>query len=235
MTKKMFLAATAVLSLWDLLYIAVLSDSLITEYFLDRFFYWGYPQWGFLYSSPSFFLWVNVIYLLLLVIGMGSVYLLRCHPVRAFVPAALIALLSLANLYQPYYNRNSQFKFYGDDSRIPEGKWLLHIGEMQRYADQNLMMKLKGWWGRGDWPGGFAFWGGYRVWMQPEIGTDDKGRRGFVLHGGTQEGTPWGINLGAEMQDFAMKVQDVSGSMELTVDYKEAENRGVSAPADESD
>lgn len=219
MARKICLMATVLLSLWNLFYLAVLIDSLITEYFFDRFFYWGYPQWGVLYSSPSFFLWFNLVYLLFLAAGMACVYLLRRNPFRAVVPAVLIALLSVINLYAPYYNWNSQFKAYEHNSRIPEGNWLLNMAGMQRYADQNVMMKIKGWWGRGDWPGGYAFWGDYRIWMQPDAGTDDNGRRGFVLHGGTKEASPWGINLGDEMLDFAMKARNVSVPFELNVNY----------------
>lgn len=220
MAKKIFLCTTAVLGLWNLLYIAVLSDSLITEYFLDRFFYWGYPQWGILYSSPRFFLWFNLIYLLFLAAGMVCVYFLRRNPVRSFIVAAFVTVLSLANLYVPYYNWNSQFKAYEDGARIPEGNWFLMTGSMQRYADQNMMMKLKGWWGRGDWPGGYAFWGDYRIWMQPDADTNDQGRRGFVLHGGTRQGSPWGINIGEEMLDFAMKTRGINAPLELNMRYR---------------
>lgn len=225
MTKKAFWVATVVLSLWNLLYIVVLSDSLITEYFLDRFFYWGYPQWGVLYSSPRLFLWFNLLYLLFLLAGMATVCLLRRRPARAFAAAAFIAVLALSNLYAPYCNWNRQFKLYTDDegrdiSRIPEGKWLMDLREMQHYDDQSVMMKLKGWWGRGDWPGGYAFWGGSRVWMQPDTDTDDQGRRGFVLHGGTRKGSPWGINLGSEMADFVASVHGFSVPLELNVNYK---------------
>lgn len=225
MTKKAFGAATIVLSLWNLLYIVVLSDSLITEYFLDRFFYWGYPQWGVLYSSPRLFLWFNLLYLLFLLAGTAAVFLLRRRPARSFAAAAFIAVLALSNLYVPYCNWNRQFKLYADEegrdnSRIPEGIWLLDLQGMQHYDDQGVMMKLKGLWGRGDWPGGYAFWGGSRVWMRPDAGTDDQGRRGFVLHGGTRNGSPWGINLGSEMADFAASVRGVAVPLELTVDYK---------------
>lgn len=234
MTKKLFWVATAVLCLWDLLYIAVLSDSLITEYFLDRFFYWGYPQWGVLYSSPRLFLWFNLLYLLFLFSGLAAVFLLRRKPAQAVVPAAVIAVLSLANLYVPYYNWNRQFDIYADEkgqdnSRIPEGMWVLFPKEMQNYNDQSVMMKLKGLWGRGDWPGGYAFWGEHRVWMYPDAGGDDNGRRGFVLHGGTREGTPWGINIGSEITDFAAAVKGVPAPLELNVNYKDKAASGFSA------
>ena len=90
---------------------------------------------------------------------------------------------------------------------------------LQSYADQGLMNKVKGWWGRGDWPGGKNIWGNYRIWLVPKAGTDIKNRRGLVIHGGNYHSSPWGIDMGPEIDDFARRLQASDAPLELNIGY----------------
>lgn len=225
MTKKLPDQLFAVCCIWNVFYILVLLESLISEYFMDRFFYWGYPQWGRLYSSPSFFLWFNLFYILLL--SGAMFYVLHCRKSdfkRAAVVAICVAVVSIANMHVSEYNRYHQFKIFEaergeDSSRIPAGIWMVGPKTLQSYADQGLMNKVKGWWGRGDWPGGKNIWGNYRIWLVPKAGTDIKNRRGLVIHGGNYHSSPWGIDMGPEIDDFARRLQASDAPLELNIDY----------------
>ena len=222
--KKFSVFAMLALGLWDLFYIFVLCNSVVTEYFMDQFIYWGYPQWGSLYETPKAFLTFNVIYLLILLAIMFLAFLWRANTNKALVPLVLVAVLSVINMYAPNYNRSHQFKIYTaedgtDMSRIPAGKWLVSNQMMESYAEQPFMMKAKGWFGRGEWPGNSAMWGEYRIWLVPGPNTSNEGRRGLVLHGGTKEGSPWGVNMGKDITDFAGKLKDIPTPLELNVEY----------------
>ena len=224
MIKKALLTATFLLSLWNIFYIGILIDSLTEEYFFDKFFHWGYPQSGKLYSSPRFFVMVNGLYIIPLIFAQTAVYFLRRNPVKAVIVASFISVLSFLNLYVPEYTRQSYFttaqRLYGD-SRIPEGIWLMYPYNLERFEDQSFLSKIKGWWGRGDWPGGYALWGDYRIWITPAPETDDYGRRGLVIHGGTKDGTPWGINIGDETIDVAINLRQSREPLEIEVNYSE--------------
>lgn len=217
-------ALIAALIAWDIFYIAVLIDSFVEEYILGRFFYWGYPQWGALYSSSKVFLWFNLVYIFLLSASLVVAFMLRRTVIKSFVLVAIVACMSFANMYVSSYNWNQQFKMFqnergGEDSRVPEGVWIVDLANLQRFEDQTTLSKVKGWWGRGHWPGGYAIWGDYRVWLVPTEDIDVKGRRGLVLHGGTKTGSPWGINLGASIMDLAFKMREVQKPFELNVAY----------------
>ncbi len=223
--KKNILAGLVIcLAIWDLFYIFVIANSFVTESLMDKFFYWGYPQWGRLYSTPEFFMWFNIVYLLVLAVVMYMAWRWRGEQKKVLLPLLLVAFLSFANMYAPNYTRNQEFAKYltadgVDNSRIPAGKWLVSNQMMESYDDQSLMMKIKGWFGRGEWPGNYAMWGNYRIWLVPEQDTSMEGRRGFVLHGGTKEGTPWGVNMGKDVADFANRLKDIPAPLELNVAY----------------
>ena len=224
MNKKILLGAVAALVVWDLFYIFVLANSFVVESLNDTFIYWGYPQWGSLYASPTFFMWFNVVYLLLLLAAMLLSWMWRADAKKALLPLVLVALFSLLNMYVPNYTRSHEFSKYltsdgVDNSRIPAGKWLVSNQMMESYAEQSLMTKLKGWFGRGEWPGNSAMWGEYRIWLVPGPNTSMEGRRGFVLHGGKKQGSPWGVNMGKDINDFADKLKGISNPLELNVEY----------------
>lgn len=224
MSKKMCLTAAVAFGIWNIFYIFVLCNSVVVEYFENKFFYWGFPQWGFLYSSPKFFLCFNLIYIAFLVLLTIAAYYLRKAPLKSLLAVSVITLLSVLNLFFSDYVWQKQFSLFKteqgkDMSRIPEGVWVVSKERLQSYNDQNLMMKIKGWWGRGDWPGGQRIWGEYRVWLVPDYNTESKGRRGMVLHGGNKVGSPWGINVGEGISRLADFLLENSKPMELTVDY----------------
>ena len=112
MAKKIFLGMALALSLWNIIYIALLADSFIQEYCLDKFFYWGYPQWGWLYSSPKVFLWFNIIYISVLTFAVVYTYICRHKVVRSFLVAFIVAIISLLNMYVPEYNWNKQYDIF---------------------------------------------------------------------------------------------------------------------------
>ena len=225
MNKKLSYRLLALCCIWNTFYILVLLESLISEYFMDKFYYWGYPQWGRLYSSPRFFLWFNIFYILLLSGAMIFSWIHRHSDFRrAFLIAIAVAVISIANMHVSEYNRNHQFKVMkaeqGEDgSRIPAGTWIVGSKTLQSYADQGLMNKIKGWWGRGDWPGGLDIWGQYRVWLLPHTSTDTQNRRGLVIHGGNKQKSPWGINMGDEIIGFAERLKSSDAPLELEINY----------------
>ena len=222
MGKKIAAAFVILLSLWNIFYVAILADSLVEEYFMDKFFYWGYPQWGILYSSPQVFLWFNVAYLSFAVICIIMTFgMLKNHTKTAIIPALLITVLSLVNAAVPDYTREQEFIRLdiaeNEDNSLPDGQWLIRQSEIQKFADQSTLMKLKGIWGRGEWPGGHAFWGDYRMWLLASNSTDTHGRRGFVVHGGTKKGSPWGVNMGKGLNNFAKDAIKYGAPLEMTV------------------
>lgn len=222
-----------------LFYLALTADSFYREYVLDRFVYWGYPQWGWLYADAGTYLRFNIVYILFLVLCMvGGVWLWRAKRLKTAVVLLLLPpVTAAAFVYLPTYTWNRQFDIFNrdnvsgeDKSRIPAGKWWISKDQMQRYKDISGWEKAKGWFGRGEWPGGYTTWGEYRVWLLPDLLTDTKGRRGMVIHGGTRQGSPWGINLADNIVDLAIELRRSRGPLELNVRYdKTAEEKETDA------
>ena len=226
MAKKIFFIMILALSLWNITYIALLTDSFIQEYCLDKFFYWGYPQWGWLYSSPKVFLWFNIIYISVLIFAVVYTYICRYKVVRSFLVAFIVAIISLLNMYVPEYNWNKQYDIFQAEkgnagSRVPAGTWLAGVETMQAFDEQSVWMKMKGLFGRGNWPGGYYLWGDYRIWLVAGDKTDDLGRRGMVIHGGIKNSSPWGIDMGNAIVDFAAQLREAKVPLELNLSYSE--------------
>ena len=217
--------------LLDVIYFFLIFDSFYKEYVADNFVYWGYPQWGWLYANQNTYLTFNVIYLISLFLCMAGATLLwfRKYVKSAFF-LSFIPLLSAAVFsYMPTYNRNQLFETYGvsengDESRIPEGKWWVSAEQMQKYYDSSAWERMKGYFGRGEWPGGYTMWGDYRVWLLPDLATDTKGRRGLVIHGGTLNSSPWGIDLGNNVIDFVIYLRSVKKAVPLSIGYGKNNN-----------
>ena len=51
--------------------------------------------------------------------------------------------------------------------------------------------------------------------------TDDLGRRGLVIHGGIKNSSPWGIDMGNAIVDFAIKLREADAPLELNLSYDE--------------
>ncbi len=152
--------------LFDLIYLAMTADSFYQEYVLDKFVYWGYPQWGWMYADPKVYLWFNVFYLLFLVVlPVAAVWLWRRRFRKTSLILSVLPLLSAAVFaYMPNYNWNRQFEIFEaertiENSRIPAGRWWASAEQMQRYDDNSAWEKFKGYFGRGEWPGGYPIWG----------------------------------------------------------------------------
>ena len=104
-------------------------------------------------------------------------------------------------------------------SRIPEGKWWVSAEQMQKYYDASFWERAKGFFGRGEWPGGYPLWGDYRVWLLPDLATDTMGRRGMVIHGGVKKSSPWGIDMGDNILDFAIQLRSAKTALPMNINY----------------
>jgi len=211
----------AVLWLWAaviFVYIALVTSSFVDEYVLSNFFYWGYPQWGWIYSTPKIYLMFNIPYILglvlLLVLGLRA--LLRAKYIGALICLGIPMIAIAIAVYTPTYNWNREFKSFS--SSIPAGKWWISPQLVEKYDDQTSWEKLKGYVSRGRWPGGYAFWGPYRIWLRPDFLTFVQGRRGMVIHGGTRRASPWGIDMGNDIVDFATMLRESQKPLELNVE-----------------
>ena len=226
MKKTAWYCGALVLAVMNAVYLALTADSFYLEYVKDEFVYWGYPQWGWMYSDPKIYLWFNVLYLaFLLLLFAAGLFLIGKKRLKTGTALLLLPLLTAAAfLYMPTYNWNRQFAVFNaertnENSRIPEGKWWVSLDQMQRYYDASLWERLKGRFGRGEWPGGYAVWGDYRIWLLPDFSTDTLGRRGMVFHGGTKNSSPWGIDMGDDIIDFAIQLRQNKGPMDIEVRY----------------
>lgn len=231
MKNKISLFLFLLLLIADILYFVLISDSFYQEYIADTFVYWGYPQWGWLYSDQNTYLIFNLSYLFILLLCiLGCIWFYRKKSVKFAWILVLLPIISAAvSWYMPFYNWNKQFEIYmsekgNDKSRIPAGKWWASAEQMQKYYDASAWERLKGCFGRGEWPGGYALWGDYRMWLLPDLATDTKGRRGMVIHGGTQKASPWGIDMGDNVIDFAIRLRQAKKAIPMNVNYSEAQN-----------
>ena len=112
------------------------------------------------------YLWFNVFYLLFLVVlPVAAVWLWRRRFRKTSLILSVLPLLSAAVFaYMPNYNWNRQFEIFEaertiENSRIPAGRWWASAEQMQRYDDNSAWEKFKGYFGRGEWPGGYPIWG----------------------------------------------------------------------------
>lgn len=209
-----------------LVYFMLVGESFIQEYVLDNFFYWGFPQWGWMYASPKIYLWFNIFYLLFLAIFilLGIIELLKHHKQNAFIYLGCVIVTVMFFYYAPESNWNKQFAIFNaektiENSRVPEGKWWVSAQNMDRFEDQNAWSKLKGKFGRGLWPGGYPIWGEYRIWLRPDMATNTKGRRGLVFHGGEKNASPWGIDMGKDIVDFAIRLRQSGQPLDIVISY----------------
>lgn len=229
MKKIFFPLILSFLLAFNLFYFVLTADSFYQEYVLDRFVYWGYPQWGLLYADAQTYFYFNLFYLIVLfvLIIAGVFFWSRKYFKISFIIMFFPFLSALMFLYMPTYNWNRQFAVFNqerhhENSRIPEGKWWVSVDQMERYSDVSLWEKLKGCFGRGEWPGGYAIWGDYRVWLLPDFKTNTLGRRGMVFHGGTKNSSPWGIDLGDQIIDFAIQLRRAKAPLEININYGDA-------------
>ena len=229
MKNKIISALCVSVLLISSVYFVLMADSFYQEYVADNFVYWGYPQWGWMYANQDVYFTFNVIYLTLmlvcLVLGIWS--FAKKHIKAAFVLGFFPLLSAAVFAYMPTYNWNQQFALFNAEkgeskSRIPEGKWWVSLEQMQKYDDASAWEKLKGVFGRGEWPGGYDIWGDYRAWLLPDFATDTLGRRGMVVHGGVKKASPWGIDMGDNIIDFAIRLRESKEPLALTIDYGEA-------------
>ena len=56
--------------------------------------------------------------------------------------------------------------------------------------------------GGGSWPGGYASWGTDRVWLEPSLNNDMRGRNNLSIHGGTNPDSKGCSRLNENMPDF---------------------------------
>jgi len=222
MKNKIMWLLVGLAMLGDVLYLALVGDSFITEYVLGKFEYWGYPQWGWMYETTETYAVFNLVYLFVMVILLAlAIWAVAKRHLLAALMLLLPELFSIGIFYYlPHYNFEKQFAIFeaekgNSNTRIPAGSWWVFPDEADRYDDASNWEKLKGYLGRGEWPGGYPLWGEYRFWLLPDLATNTLGRRGMVLHGGTKEKSPWGVNLGTDVLDMAIAIRKSAKPVEL--------------------
>lgn len=105
-----------------------------------------------------------------------------------------------------------------DEGPIPEGFYLAPQRRFQKRPD-DVGTIVMGWVGFGTWPGGESSWGNYRIWLEPESGTETYGRSGFTIHGGAEAGSRGCIDLVGNMDAFAKRFRDYRKDMRVQVQY----------------
>lgn len=210
----------------NVIYLGLVVDSFVTEYVMDKFSHWGFPQWGWMYADTEVYVSFNICYILLMAVLLAAAVILAAK--KCLIAAFLCLIPELLSMgwfwYAPNYNFQKQFDIFMQEkgatyTRIPEGKWWVFKDQLERYDDASDWEKLKGYFGRGEWPGGYPIWGEYRVWLLPDLATDTLGRRGMVLHGGTMDKSPWGINLRDDVLDMAIGVRESNNPLEMKFEY----------------
>ncbi len=106
-----------------------------------------------------------------------------------------------------------------DKGPIPEGVWKAKQSRYQNINDDTGLGRLFNSLGRGRWPGDEKAWGEHRVWLEPQTGTDTKGRTGFSIHGGIIAGSAGCIDLTKCMPDFATGFRTYGDDLDLHVLY----------------
>lgn len=106
-----------------------------------------------------------------------------------------------------------------DEGPIPEGVYLAPQRRFQKRPDDDLEVYFKGLFGRGTWRWGEKAWGNYRIWLEPESGTETFGRSGFTIHGGADPGSQGCIDLVGNMDAFARRFRDYEEDMYVQVQY----------------
>lgn len=108
MKKTAWYCGALVLAVLNAVYLALTADSFYLEYVKDEFVYWGYPQWGWMYSDPKIYLWFNVLYLaFLLLLFAAGLFLIGKKRLKTGTALLLLPLLTAAAfLYMPTYNWN---------------------------------------------------------------------------------------------------------------------------------
>lgn len=234
MKKISYCMTLCLMSIFSLAYLLLVVDSFYQEYIEDKFIYWGYPQWGWMYENPKVYLWFNLVYIaaMILLVAGGWYLWLKSRYKSAMICLLMILFSAGAFAYMPTYNWNKQFAVFvaeraTENSRIPQGKWWTMESKMQRYNDASSCEKLKGYLGRGEWPGGYPFWGEYRVWLIPDFSTDTLGRRGMVFHGGNKASSPWGVDMGNDIVDFAIQLRQNGEPMEIDIRYDQGVEESI--------
>ena len=114
--------------------------------------------------------------------------------------------------------QDPRFQGVVDKGPLPEGFYLARQSALQT-RPTGAWESIKGFFGRGTWPGGQASWGDYRVWLDPFRGTDTLGRSGFSIHGGAVPGSAGCIDLCGAMPSFADAFRATGRDLVLRVQY----------------
>ena len=95
MKKTAWYCGALVLAVLNAVYLALTADSFYLEYVKDEFVYWGYPQWGWMYSDPKIYLWFNVLYLaFLLLLFAAGLFLIGKKRLKTGTALLLLPLLT---------------------------------------------------------------------------------------------------------------------------------------------
>ncbi|NJN64802.1 MAG: DUF2778 domain-containing protein [Acidobacteria bacterium] len=114
--------------------------------------------------------------------------------------------------------QDPRFQGLEDTGPLPEGFYLARQSALQTRS-AGAWESIKGFFGRGTWPGGQASWGDYRVWLDPIRGTDALDRSEFSIHGGAVPGSAGCIDLGGAMPSFVDAFRGTGRDLVLRVQY----------------
>ena len=104
---------------------------------------------------------------------------------------------------------------------IPEGHYFVDPKEVPSWGNSDLWDVLKGYVGKGNWPGGTTDWGRARVGIRPDDDTFMGTRTGnYSMHGGAQYGSKGCVDLQRHEMSFFGKFVSNGRILPLEVNYE---------------
>lgn len=125
---------------------------------------------------------------------------------------------------QPEYQCD-EYQDLANKGPLPEGEWLVKQNNHQNFfRDQSLASMVGGVFSSGfanfgSWPNSLWAWGQNRVWLEPALHTDTKGRKSFSIHGGFSRGSRGCIDIPWQMNEFVEEFKKYGKDMVLSVKY----------------
>lgn len=99
---------------------------------------------------------------------------------------------------------------------MPVGVYIARQESLQKITPVGLVAGIAN---KGTWPGSLYSWGASRVWLEPSMQNDTKGRSGFTVHGGWVPGSAGCIDLTSQISDFSKWFEKNGKDMIIFVNY----------------
>ncbi len=121
------------------------------------------------------------------------------------------------------YSKKRQYE--KNNGPIPEGKHSVNIPSTNYWENASKWQKIKGYLGKGEFPGGKNSWGKGHidVKLDPKV-AQETGRKGITIHGGSTPGSRGCIDLVNHDKPFFDTLEALKGNQKeipLTVDYSQ--------------